>query len=112
VLGLLSLAAMRLDAEDSPLPLRDPLRPFTAALESGPSGTAPRRLELQAVVVSPQRRIAVINDELRREGDHVDGALIVQIENRSVRLRRAGEDFVLWLDGRIDSVTTPGDSTP
>ena len=109
ILGL-ALAAGTLSAEE--LPLRDPLRPYTASLPSDPSGVPTRRLELQAVVVSPERRIAVINDELRREGERVDDALIVRIERGAVHLRRAGEDFVLRLDGRTSSGINRGDSTP
>ena len=102
--GILSLALTALGASAEDLPLRDPLRPYDAVLPSGSSDTAaPRRLELQAVVVSPERRIAVINDELRREGERVDDAVIVRIERGAVHLRRGSENFVLRLDGRTGS---------
>lgn len=109
---LLVLAASAASAEE--LPLRDPFRPFTAAVPSDPAGeiTATRRLDLQAVVVSPERRIAVINDELHREGERVADAVIVKIERGAVHLRRGGEDFVLRLDGRTSSPVNRGDSTP
>ena len=108
ILGLV-LATSVAGAEE--LPLRDPLRPYTATLPSDASGAPVRRLELQAVVVSPERRIAVINDELRREGERVGDAVIVRIERGAVHMRRAGEDFVLRLDGRTSSENR-GDTPP
>ena len=93
------------------LPLRDPLRPYTSGPASAPDATAERGLELTAVVVGSERRIAVINGELRREGDRFDGITIVRIERGAVHLQRAGENWTLRLAGRAPRDDS-GDSTP
>jgi MSHA biogenesis protein MshK len=93
------------------LPLRDPLRPYTPGPASAPNATAERGLELTAVVIGSERRIAVINGELRREGDRFDGVTLVRIERGAVHLQRSGEDWTLRLAGRTQRDDS-GDSTP
>jgi MSHA biogenesis protein MshK len=82
------------------LPLRDPLRPYTAGPAGVSVGATQQSLELTAVVIGSERRIAVINGEIRREGDRFDGITLVRIERGAVHLQRAGEDWVMRLDGR------------
>jgi MSHA biogenesis protein MshK len=109
LLCLLALGALRVGAQE--LPLRDPLRPYTAGPASASVGPAEQGLELTAVVVGRERRIAVINGAIRREGDRFDGVTLVRIERGAVHLQRAGEDWVVRLDGRAERDDS-GDSTP
>jgi MSHA biogenesis protein MshK len=109
VICVLALAAAAVGAEE--LPLRDPLRPYTPGPANPAIGAAERGLELTAVVIGPQRKIAVINGELRREGERFDGITVVRIERGAVRLQRAGEEWIVHLNGRTQRDDS-GDSTP
>lgn len=93
-----TLAVATLAAQEPPL--RDPMQPFEYVQVPGARGTAPRRLELTAVLVAPERRVAVINGSIRREGDWIEGAQITRIEAQAVHLRRGGEDIVVRLKPR------------
>jgi MSHA biogenesis protein MshK len=106
-LVLLVLAPAAFAAED--LPLQDPMRPYQAPVGGAGVG-AERRTEVSAILISPQRRIAVINGELYREGDLVDGALLVRIEADSVRLKRGDRETVVPLDANAGRQITEGDS--
>lgn len=97
-------------AEDPPL--RDPTRPYRAQAASGERGSAPHRPELSAVLVSPLRRVAVIDGKLYHVGERVDGALVTRIEPRAVYLRRGDEERVLRLaSAHAETGTSQGDST-
>jgi MSHA biogenesis protein MshK len=96
-------------------PLGDPMRPFGArpagaAAESVPSKP---RFVLTAVLIAPSRRVAVVNGAPRLEGEAVDGATIVAIEPRAVRLRERGVERVVTL-GRHDAgrESQQGESVP
>jgi len=95
------------------LPLRDPMQPQQTIATPGARGSAPRRFELTAVLVSRDRKVAVVNGRVYREGDVVDGAEITRIEPQAVHLRRGSEDTVVRLrNERTDLQITRGDSTP
>jgi hypothetical protein len=99
-------------AED--LPLQDPTLPYEQAQTPAARGSVSRRLELTAVLISSQRRIAVINGKFYREGEHVDGAQITRIEPESVGLRRGSEEMEVRLNtGRTGLKTaSQRDSAP
>ena len=96
VLAAAVLGAWGANAEEPPL--RDPMRPFGSDSSSGTVAVpdAPR-FTLTAVLVSPTRRVAVVNGRPYLEGDAVDGAEIVAIELDSVRLREHGAERVISL---------------
>jgi MSHA biogenesis protein MshK len=108
LLALVVLAPASYAAED--LPLKDPMRPYQAPVGGVRIGAAERTIEVSAILISPQRRIAVINGELYREGDLVEGAELVRIEAESVRLKRAGEETVVPLDASAGRQISEGDS--
>jgi len=89
LLALWLLAAAGAAAEDAPV--RDPMRPFGAAAP-GVAGVARPRFELSAVLISPTRCVAIVNGKPYLQGAVVDGAEIVAIEPRLVRLRERGEE--------------------
>lgn len=93
-------------------PLHDPMQPFEYLPTPGAVERAgPQPLELTAVLVSSQRRVAVINGAIHREGDWIAGAQITRIEPQVVHLRRGSEDFVVRLKTRrAGSQTDQGDS--
>lgn len=90
--------------------VRDPTRPFAAAaMAAGEAVQAAPDFKLTAVLVSPSRRIAVINGEFLKEGDRVNGRLISTIEPGLVRLGtgegqlvlRVSEQQVVTDDGEV-----------
>lgn len=96
LLAALGFAAVaRLPAQT----LDDPTRPYRSPASSGPASEARRILELNGVLVSSNRRIAVINGDLYREGDTVNGALVVRIDPRSVHLKRGDQTVVVEMSG-------------
>jgi MSHA biogenesis protein MshK len=94
---LVSLALTVFGVQAQQAPLRDPTRPLQPAAENGQRAAASPSFALSAVLVSPTRRVAVIDGELYREGDAVHGATITHIEPGLVRLRRAGGNLELRL---------------
>lgn len=81
--------------------LTDPTRPPTVApaagaaeAAGGSSRVAPR---LQSVLISPHRRLAVIDGRTVALGGSVGGATLVQVAETHVTLRTGGETQVLEL---------------
>lgn len=70
----------------------DPTRPAGGApVPSGQSLAAPAGPHLQSVLVSPQRRVAIINGETVTVGDMVGEARVVRILESEVVLRAGDE---------------------
>jgi len=89
-------------------PAADPTRPPTDAevrawLGAGGSGRADSDLQLQSVLVSDSRRIAIINGERLRPGDRIAGARIKDIEFGRVVIERGERTITLHLDNRPGS---------
>jgi hypothetical protein len=100
-----ALASAAVLADDRPPP-RDPTQPYgrSAAVVAGvPNGP---RFTLTAVLVSAERRVAVVNGKPYLQGDRVDGAEIVQIDANAVRLRDGSGDIVVPL-GRNAAARPP-----
>ncbi len=70
----------------------DPTRPYTAPAESDRSG-----LQLQYTMVSPQRRVAVINGRRYETGARVDGWELAAIDATEVVLRDGAKEKRLQL---------------
>lgn len=98
--ALLAAALPIAVATASDLPLRDPTAPYKAPRPSAARRAAAQRYVLSAVLVSTKRRVAIINGQPCMQGDRVDGAEIIGIEAKQVRLRRAGKDIVVHLQPR------------
>jgi hypothetical protein len=89
------------------------MRPFEADQASAVEGSAPRELNLTAVLVSSERRIAIINGALYREGNSIAGAVITRIEPQVVHLRRGSEVLVVPLNPEHTRLSArSGDPTP
>lgn len=90
-------------AEVQAQPLTDPTRPPTAAEVHAFFATHDREaapaidLRLQSVLISEQRRLAIINDRRVTEGDHIGSARVLRIEPGRVYLRDNGIDLTLTL---------------
>jgi hypothetical protein len=84
--------------------LSDPTRRI--ALESS-SGVALERFRLSATRLSGSARSAVINGELRREGEQIDGARIRRIGHGEVLLEEDGRSIRLSLFSHIGPGPSP-----
>jgi hypothetical protein len=84
------------------LPVRDPMRPFATAPATGDASSAVSgpRFVLTAVILSAERRVAIVNGAPRMLGDTVAGARIVAIEANAVRLDEGGNELVIPLGRR------------
>jgi len=85
----------------------DPTRPPTQAEiaawlrgEQVESSAAPTVFQLQSVLLSSQRRIAIINGERVSVGDAVDGAMVRAIDAGRVVLDHNGETLSLSISVR------------
>lgn len=81
---------------DAPDPSQDDAPAPVAAVEAQPSPEPPR-LVLQGTSILDGKPVAVISDRRVFEGDLIEGALVIRIEERSVELEFEGERFTLTL---------------
>lgn len=99
-------------ADDLPSP-RDPMQPYARGA-AGAAAVAGPRFMLTAVLISSERRVAIVNGKPYQSGENVDGAEIVRIESSAVHLREHGAEIVVPL-GRVAPSRPPasqGDATP
>jgi hypothetical protein len=71
------------------------IAPAMAPVEA--SRTEPPRLVLQGTSVLDGRPVAVVSDRRVFEGDIIDGAVVIRIQERSVELEFEGRRFTLTL---------------
>lgn len=99
----------------SPPVLGDPTRPPTPAeiraWQSGESSEDTQSgWQLQSVLVSEDRRVAIINGRRHHTGDRIGAARITAINPGEVTLEQAGEHFSLTIANRTHGVRrTPND---
>jgi len=90
-LTLLAIGATGLASEA----LRDPTRPYTA--RQALAASAPR-YKVNAIIVSDERRIAIINGKRIGVGGRVNGATVVSIAKRELTLDVDGQELTLRLN--------------
>ena len=110
ILMLLPIGAIALEPAD---PMRPPPYALTkmrlerlASMPPQPKPEEPsirpeEEFSLSSVLMSSGRRHAIINNQLVREGQWVEGARLVSLDRDSVRLRRKGQEFTLSLPSKI-----------
>jgi hypothetical protein len=84
------------------------MRPLGAGGQTG-AVVARARFVLTAVLISSERRVAIVNGKPYQLGARVDGAEIVAIEPQAVRLREHGSEHVISL-GRQRAVVQGGNA--
>jgi MSHA biogenesis protein MshK len=82
--------------------LRDPTRPPVFMVPGGPAAARESDLVLQTVLISPERRAAIINGQLLRLGESIAGMQLMSISEGEVQLRGRGESRTLHLFPAID----------
>ena len=75
---------------------QDPMRP--PSWMTGPKSTSTSKaskLDLQQILISKDRKVAVINETLVTEGERIAGARVKQISTQWVKVVRAGRTKTL-----------------
>ncbi len=67
--------------------LRDPTRPPAVSAKGAAGKIEPSGWILQSVLISPERRYAIINDEVVRLGGSIAGAELIAVAEERVTLR-------------------------
>lgn len=90
-------------------PLSDPTRPvILSGAAMGARAEKPRQWKLTSTLIAPQRRVAVINDQVLTVGQKIDGAKLVAVRPGSVLLHQAGQTIQLKLiSGTVKQPVVP-----
>lgn len=83
-------------------PLADPTRPPTAVDDGRTGEPAPEQLQLQSVLISSGRRLAIINGDTVPLGGRLGDATVVRITETEVALKRDDGMEVLKLTPGIE----------
>jgi len=93
-LGVLVLACA---ARAQPAPLADPTRPPVIEPERAGAAAKPVGPQLQSILISPSRRVAVIDGSAVSVGEKLGDATVSAISEGAVVLRYAGRKETLHL---------------
>ena len=91
LLGTLASGLVRAD-----VPLRDPTRPYKAVEQSA---AATPRFVVNAIIVSADRRVAVVNGRRVAVGGSIDDATVIAIEKDLLVLETGGKRITARLRG-------------
>lgn len=83
-------------ARTADAPFHDPTQPYRSVTSEGGGAAAPR-FALTAVLISPKRRVAIVNGRPYERGETINGVEIVRIDSDAVHLREHGSEFVVPL---------------
>lgn len=82
--------------------MRDPTRPPSFVAPAGTAAVRESDLVLQTVLISTERRAAIINGRLLRLGENIAGMQLMSISESEVQLRGRGESRTLHLFPAVD----------
>ena len=82
--------------------LRDPTRPPGASSIKGGPGVALDSLVLQSILISPERKVAVISGKLVTPGESVEGYMLVAIAENEAVLKNGDKVRRLHLYPSVD----------
>lgn len=102
-LALLCAASVHAELGD---PTRPPDYKKQAELPRAAAAAA-EKWALTSVLISPRRRVAVVNGQAVQEGDTVGSSRIVRIRTSEVLLQRGGDRFVVSLLPGAVKITRP-----
>lgn len=101
--GVLLLGASAWANETSVPDVRDPTTPL-GHIATSASKSAAQQFALNSILISPQRKLAIINGKTLREGQTVPGSGNVKVQRisaQSVVLQQADQTWVLRLSPSI-----------
>jgi len=108
---LTGFAAVQAGAADAAPPgggLADPTRPPFGAVNAGGEEAAPAGPQLQSVLISPARKVAVINGRTVPLGGRFRDATLTRITESGVELRKGSRVEVLKLFPRVEKKSLTG----
>ncbi|MBI3775359.1 MAG: general secretion pathway protein GspB [Gammaproteobacteria bacterium] len=85
--------------------LPDPTRPLGGRAATPLPAPAPVQAPaniLQSILIAPQRRLAMINGRMLSVGDHLDDAVVTEIQPYEVVLQRGGQEVRMRLLSRLN----------
>lgn len=85
----------------------DPTRPpnFSGFASNAAQDSGAPAWQLSSILVSPQRRLAIINGKTVRQGDQINNARVLKIRTTGVTLRTSKETFtVKLLPARVKTI--------
>ncbi len=101
----------------------DPTKPVIFKSKPKPRKSAPKpapkidinAYQVSSILISPQRRIAVINGQVVSEGEKIDAAIVKEIQTAAVKLASGKTEFEIRLpsaliDKNQQSATTLDDN--
>ena len=94
------------------IPVRDPMQPYRFVAGPGGVGVAAPRFALTAVLISPTRRVAIVNGKPYERGESVSGAEIVRIDADAVHLREHGNELIVPLGHAAVAKPSQGETPP
>jgi MSHA biogenesis protein MshK len=83
-------------------PMNDPMRPPSATVESMAGAPAPSAGGLQAVIISPERKLAIIDGEVVPLGAATRHGTLSGLSDSSAVVRKKSERDVLLMHPNID----------
>lgn len=119
VVVLLSVGFVGVGAIASAEELRDPMQPPPYALQKfrqaklaqqpkpnikAAPKPAPKPLQLTSILFSPDRKIAIIDDQMLAVGDSIRGARLVELTRSSAKLVRNGKVIKLSLAADLSAI--------
>ena len=119
VVVLLALGFFGVGALAKAEELRDPMQPPAFALQkfrqakwsgkpaptkSSVSKPKPKPMQLTSILISPNRKIAIIDDQMLGIGDRIKGAELVGLTRSSARLKRKGKVINLNLGTELTTI--------
>lgn len=106
---LLIVAGFPLSAQDAPL--ADPTRPALRS-PAGAAGRSASSLRLEGIVISANRKLALINGEFLAEGEQIYGLRIERIDRDKVTARRNGQRLVLRPESAVAQADAESGESP
>lgn len=90
-------------------PLSDPTRPLVlSGVSVGTPAPKAIKWKLTSTLIAPQRQVAVINDQVVKVGEKIDGAKLVAVKPGSALLHHAGKTIQLKLiSGTVKQAVAP-----
>ena len=76
---------------------QDPMRPPNWARKGVAPSVSTDKIKLQQILISKNRKLAVINDKVLQEGQRIAGATVIKIETGQIRIRRGGVNKIIKL---------------
>lgn len=76
---------------------QDPMRPPNWARKAATPSVSMEKIKLQQILISKDRKLAVINDRVLQEGQRIAGVTVIEIEASQIRIRRGGVNKIIKL---------------